>query len=43
MTQRYRHRGRVDVYEPVPPKDNSWIGGALLIFVVLALLAQCSH
>lgn len=43
MSKQYRKSGQIDVYEPVPPKNNSWVGGALLIFVILCALAQCGH
>lgn len=40
---KYRHKGRVDVYEQVPEKKSGgWLGGALVIIIGLIALAQCA-
>jgi hypothetical protein len=38
-----RKTGQLDFYEPVRENNNGgWIGGAVVIFLIVAALAQCS-
>ena len=38
-----RKTGQLDIYEPVRENNNGgWIGGAVVIFFIIALVSQCS-